>query len=260
MLYLKRVIMEKIPSIKEMKKTSSKKSTNGFLNPMCDFLAFYPAKIFLYLPLNPVQITILWISIKVIMALSILKGGYLLTIVALTIFQLASILDGVDGIVCRFRKDYSYNGIYIDYIGHYMCNSLLLICLALGNFFKTGNSLILIAGSIGAFSYLLAKSITINLQWFKTTKQKEEVEKIVYSEGFSLKSQKKGFLAIASDFLLMDNPLNLMFWGFLLGFPSITLWIYAIALTLELLRRIVTQYYRIHKAEIKNKKNMLYQD
>jgi phosphatidylglycerophosphate synthase len=250
--------MPKIPSIRELKKSSSKKSTNGFLNPMCDFLAFYPAKLFLYLPLNPVQITVLWILIKIAMALLILKGGYVLTIIALTIFQLASILDGVDGIVCRFRKDYSYNGIYIDYIGHYMCNSLLLICLGLGNYFITKNVFILIASAIGAFSFLLAKSITINLEWFKTTEQRKEIEEIVYSKGFSLKSQKKGFLALASDFLLIDNPFNLMFWGFLIGLPSITLWVYAIALTLELFRRMFIQYNRIHKAEIKNKYNMLY--
>ena len=126
--------MEKIPPIKELRKLAGKKSTAGFLNPMCDFLAFYPAKIFLYLPFNPVQITFIWILIKIITALLMVKGNYLITIIALFIFQLSSILDGVDGIVARYRKDYSFNGIYTDYIGHYLCNSLLLICLAIGTY------------------------------------------------------------------------------------------------------------------------------
>ena len=122
--------MNKIPKIKELRKLYAKKSTNGFLNPMCDYLAFYPAKIFLYLPFTPNQITILWILIKLITLFFIAKGGYLVTVFSLLIFQLASIIDGVDGIVARYRKHYSLNGMYLDYIGHYLCNSLLLIALA----------------------------------------------------------------------------------------------------------------------------------
>src|SRR3989344_7225593 len=146
--------MQKIPSIKELRQTVSKQSTKGFLNPLCDFLAFYPAKIFLYLPFNPVQITVIWILIKIVTALLMTTGNYLLTIIALTVFQLASILDGVDGIVARYRKDYSYNGIYLDYVGHYFCNSLLLICLAIGDYNHTGSVSVFYAATIGVFSYL----------------------------------------------------------------------------------------------------------
>src|SRR3989344_1393595 len=145
--------MEKIPPIKELRKLAGKKSTAGFLNPMCDFLAFYPAKVFLYLPFNPVQITVIWILIKIITALLMTSGNVMLTIISLFIFQLASILDGVDGIVARYRKDYSYNGIYLDYIGHYLCNSLLLICLALGTYNYSGSSYALLAGAIAVFVF-----------------------------------------------------------------------------------------------------------
>src|SRR3990167_5949319 len=68
--------MQKIPSIKELRQTVSKQSTKGFLNPLCDFLAFYPAKIFLYLPFNPVQITVIWILIKIVTALLMTTGTY----------------------------------------------------------------------------------------------------------------------------------------------------------------------------------------
>ncbi len=225
---------------------------------MCDFLAFYPAKLFLYLPFNPVQITVIWILIKIVTALLMTTGNYLLTIIALTVFQLASILDGVDGLVARYRKDYSYNGIYLDYVGHYFCNSLLLICLAIGTYRSTGKALILLVGALGVFSYLLSKAITMNGIWVSNLEMRKEMETIVYGKQFSMKSQQNRIVAWIVDLFLMDNPLNFMFWGVLSGFffPSawlVTLWVYAVILTLELLRRLVLQYWRIRKFELKKK-------
>ncbi len=241
--------MEKIPPIKELRKLAGKKSTAGFLNPMCDFLAFYPAKLFLYFPFNPVQITFIWIFIKIVTALLLIKGDYLLTVIALFIFQSASILDGVDGIVARYRKDYSFNGIYTDYVGHYLCNSLLLICLAIGTYRQSNDPITLIAGAVAVFSFLLSKAITVNGLWLNNLELRKEMQTVVYGEQFSLKSQQNKVVACAADFLLMDNPLNLMFWGVLLGFPVYTLWAYAAALTLELVRRMFLQYWRIRKYE-----------
>ena len=246
--------MQKIPSNKELRQTVSKQSTKGFLNPLCDFLAFYPAKIFLYLPFNPVQITVIWILIKIVTALLMTTGNYLLTIIALTVFQLASILDGVDGIVARYRKDYSYNGIYLDYVGHYFCNSLLLICLAIGTYQSTGKALILLVSALGVFSYLLSKAITMNGIWVSNLEMRKEMETIVYGEQFSMKSQQNRIVAWIVDFFLMDNPLNFMFWGVLFGYAELTLWVYALILTLELLRRLALQYWRIRKHELGKKK------
>jgi len=52
----------------------------------------------------------------------------------------------------------------------------------------------------------------------------------------------------------MDNPLNFMFWGVLFGYAELTLWVYALILTLELLRRLALQYWRIRKHELGKKK------
>ncbi|HLD00833.1 MAG TPA: CDP-alcohol phosphatidyltransferase family protein [Candidatus Nanoarchaeia archaeon] len=248
--------MKKVASIKELKQQAGKKSYSGFLNPMCDFLSFYPAKLFLYLPFNPVQITVIWILIKVVMAALLIEGGYWLTVSALLIFQLASILDGVDGIVARYRKDYSYNGIYLDYIGHYLCNSVLLIGLAIGDYNHTGSVSVFYAATIGVFSYLFSKSITVNpSMWVGKPEQRLEMEQMVYSKNLALKRQKPGFWAMVYDFFLMDNPFNFMFWGVVFGFTEITLWIYGIALFLEALRRVAVQYLRINKAERSKKSN-----
>ncbi len=258
--------MGQIPSVKELRQIASKKSTAGFLNPMCDWLAFYPAKIFLYLPFNPTQITIIWIIIKVITALLMTTGNFLLTVIALAIFQLASILDGVDGIIFRVRKKHSYNAIYTDYLGHYLCNSLLLLCLAVGTYLNTGEAISFLAGGIAAYSFLLSKAITMNGIWVSNLEMRKEMESIVYGEQFSMKSQQNRIIAWITDFFLMDNPLNFMFWGVLAGyfFPNawlFTLWVYAFILTLELGRRLFLQYWRIrtfeqNKEQESNTKNL----
>jgi phosphatidylglycerophosphate synthase len=240
--------MKKIPSIKELRKEFGKKGTNGFINPACDFLAFYPAKIFLLFPFTPNQITIMWVLLKVVMALFMLSGNYIITVIALLIFQLASIIDGVDGIVARYRKHYSLNGQYLDYIGHYLANSVLLICLAIGTYKNTLDTSILIITAIGVFSFLLGKALTIQLSWYNGPARKK-IDKIIYTNNLSIKNQGKGMMSIIGDFLLMDNPLNLMFWGVLLGYPTLTLTIYSIMLFLDMIRKLFLQFIKIYNAE-----------
>jgi hypothetical protein len=129
-----------------------------------------------------------------------------------------------------------------------------LICLGIGTYRSAGNPGVLLASAIGVFAFLLAKAITINVMWLSNPEQRRELETIVYGKNFSLKGQKKGVLALVADFLVMDNPLNLMFWGVLFGYPALTLWIYAGALTAELGRRLVLQFWRIKKHELARKK------
>jgi len=245
--------MEKIPTIKELRETCGKKDANGLILRACDYLAVYPAKLFLYLPFTPNQITGIWILIKIVMALLLVTGGYVTTVVALLIFQLASIIDGVDGVVARFRKHFSLNGIYLDYFGHYFCNSLLLITLAIGTYNKTNNFLHFVSGALAVFSLLLAKALTINTMWYGNSMDRSKVNNIMYNDNLSLKNQKNRLFSTVFDFLRIDNPLNLMFFGIVFGYPGITLWIYAAFLFMEMARKLTLQFLRIYRAEKKEK-------
>jgi len=219
---------------------------------MCDFLAFYPAKLLLYTPLTPNQITILWVLIKLAMLPFIAFGNHLTIIVSLLVFQLASILDGSDGIVARFRKKFSLNGTYIDLFGHYICNSLLLIALSIIAYRQTANSSYLILGAIATFIFLASKALTINPMWYKSPEEQKKIEKIIYENNLSLKEEKNRFIAIVHDLLLMDNPFNVMFFGVLFQIPEITLLFYAIFVLLEFLRKLWLQFYRIYHSEREN--------
>ena len=210
--------MQKQPTVKELRQLIPRKKAEGFILPTCDYLAFYATKPFLYLPLTPNQITVLWIILKMAMVLLIMKGDYLVTVIALLIFQLASIIDGVDGNIARYRKHFSLNGIYLDYVGHYVCNSLLLVSLAIGLYNSTSSIRSFIPAGIGVVTMLLTKAITINLGWYKA-EQRELVEKIVPIQEISIMGEQKAgerkgvinfIKVIVFDFLRLDNPFNLI--------------------------------------------------
>lgn len=251
-------MISKIPSIKELRETAKREKASGIILPACDYLAFYFTKPFLYLSLTPNQITVLWILIKIIAALFLVQGDYWITVIALFIFQVASIIDGVDGIIARHRKRFSLNGIYLDYVGHYLCNAVLFITLAIGLYSQTGSFLPFIPAAIAVLTMLLTKALTINPMWYTNLEQRSKVEKIIYEQNLSIimeqktgeiKSLKDKIKIIIFDLIRIDNPLNIMFWLVVITQTALMLWLYAAFLTVEAVRKLVSQYLRIYKAE-----------
>ncbi len=250
--------MRTIPTVKELMELAKRDNkASGLILPACDYLSYYFSKPFLYLNLTPNQITVLWILIKLGAAAFMVTGNYWITVVSLFVFQVASILDGVDGVIARYRKHFSLNGIYLDCIGHYLCNSVLFIALAFGLFNVTGSYLVFVPSVIAVFSMLLSKALTINPWWFKM-ERRPEVEKIVHEEGLSIIMEQKAGSVISwkaktkilfFDLVRIDNPLDLLFWGIVAGYTEITLWAYAGFLFLEMLRKLWLQYWRIYRAE-----------
>ena len=250
--------MAPVPSVKELRVICKRQKASGILLPLCDYLAFYVAKFFLYLPLTPNQITLTWIILKIVSAFFMITGDYTTMVIALLVFQLASIIDGADGTVARYRKRFSLNGIYVDYIGHYFCNSLLFVTLAFGVYHQTENWLSFIAAAIAVVSFLLTKALTLNPMWYGNLEERKEVEKIIYDRDLALlrdqktgvvRNWKKQIIILLFDFVQMNNPLNLMFWGVFLGYAGEILWIYAGILFLEMSRKLFMQFWRIYRTE-----------
>lgn len=246
------------PTVKELMEIAKRPhKAYGLILPACDYLSYYFSKPFLYLPFSPNQITVFWILIKLLAAIPLIAGNYLLTIGCLFVFQAASILDGVDGVIARYRKIFSLNGKYLDLLGHYLCNSILFIALAWGLYSKTDSVVVFIPAGIAIFCMLLSKALTINPLWYQQ-EQRSSIEKLIAEDQDSLiKEQKTGLakgwkqkgVLLFFDVTRIDNPFNLLFWGFVAGYGEITLWVYALLLLLELGRKIAAQFLRIYRAE-----------
>ncbi len=242
--------MRSVPSIKELKKYENKDAQGPILRA-CDFIAVYAGKVFLCLPLTPNQVTLLWIVVKMIGLLLLVPGEYLLSVVGVLLFHLGSIIDGADGIVARARQHFSLNGIYMDYVGHYITNSLVLIALAYGVAVQTGAFGAFVPAAIGAFCFLVSKASSLNPIWYSNPAQRAKAEELIYGKTIALKKSKNKIAAIIFDVIRLENPFNVLFWGVALGYPVIVLWIYAVSNFLEMARKIFIQFYRIYKNEKK---------
>lgn len=77
--------------------------------------------------ITPNQLTYLMVVVGVIGGAVLLVPGLTGAILAAVLFQIYLLLDCVDGEVARWRKQTSITGVYLDRIGHYLCEAALLI-------------------------------------------------------------------------------------------------------------------------------------
>jgi phosphatidylglycerophosphate synthase len=248
-----KVLHMKLPPMKEFRERFGKHDAQGLILRACDWVVVYPGRLFLYLPFTPNQITVIWILMKTIAALVVGTGNYWASIIAMLFFFFGSILDGVDGVVARYRKHYSLNGIYLDLIGHYFCNSLLLITLGIGAYRLSGDPYLIVAGGLAAWFFLLAKSLSINLAWYNNLEQRAKVDELLYRNKLGLQHAKNKWITFLFDFTRLDNPFNLLFWGIVLDVRGLTIWAYAALFFLELVRKLFMQFWRIYKNEMRER-------
>ncbi len=77
--------------------------------------------------ITPNQLTCLMVVVGVAGGAVLLVPGLTGAILAAVLFQIYLLLDCVDGEVARWRRQTSVTGVYLDRIGHYLCEAALLI-------------------------------------------------------------------------------------------------------------------------------------
>ncbi|ANW17231.1 transferase [Streptomyces clavuligerus] len=114
--------------------------------------------------ITPNQLTYLMIVVGVIGGAALLIPGLTGAILAAVLFQIYLLLDCVDGEVARWRGQTSITGVYLDRIGHYLCEAALLIGFGLrgADLFGAGDPAWLWAflGTLAALGAILIKAET----------------------------------------------------------------------------------------------------
>ncbi|HLC96389.1 MAG TPA: CDP-alcohol phosphatidyltransferase family protein [Candidatus Nanoarchaeia archaeon] len=225
-------------SIRELRKRTQSKR-RGLLYTLHDYLAYFPAKLFLYTSLTANQITVLWIVVQFAAALFMATGDRVTMIIALVVFQAMFIIDCTDGIVARYKKQFTINGIYLDYIGHYVNNPTLLISLGYGVSLIQNNFWYLFVGIGAALAFLLNKAITLNIGWYTEKKHRIVAERSLHKS--YVKNQNK-LVYFVFEIMRIEYLFNAMFWGVLFGYAHIVLIVYAVFYVLELGRKMLSQF------------------
>ena len=232
-------------TIKELRAVTQSKRRD-FIYSLMDYLGYYPAKILIETKITANQITILWIVGQVISSLFVMYGTYWSMLLGVVSFQLFFILDCTDGIVARYKKQFSLNGVYLDYLGHYINNPLLLISLGIGVFRMNGDVYAVFIGILAALFFLLNKATTLNLLWYSDKDHRVLIE--TSFEKSLLKNQRTLLYSIFAFFRL-EYIFNFMFFGVLSGYAYYVLIVYTIFFFLELVRKISMQLLSNHNLD-----------
>jgi phosphatidylglycerophosphate synthase len=115
--------------------------------------------------ITPNQLTYLMVVVGVLGGAALLIPGPTGAILAVVLFQIYLLLDCVDGEVARWRKQTSITGVYLDRIGHYLCEAALLVGFGVRGadvFHQEGstNWLWAFLGTVAALGAILIKAET----------------------------------------------------------------------------------------------------
>ncbi|MER6912164.1 CDP-alcohol phosphatidyltransferase family protein [Streptomyces sp. NPDC000594] len=114
--------------------------------------------------ITPNQLTYLMIVVGILGGAALLIPGLTGAILAAVLFQIYLLLDCVDGEVARWRGQTSITGVYLDRIGHYLCEAALLIGFGIrgADLFGSGDPEWLWAflGTVAALGAILIKAET----------------------------------------------------------------------------------------------------
>ncbi len=113
--------------------------------------------------ITPNQLTYLMVVVGVMGGAALLIPGLTGAILAVVLFQVYLLLDCVDGEVARWRRQTSITGVYLDRIGHYLCEAALLVGFGVRGadvFGGSPNWLWAFLGTIAALGAILIKAET----------------------------------------------------------------------------------------------------
>lgn len=95
-------------------------------------VSIYFTKVFLHLPINANQISLLMILMGIIGGVFLALGGYVNGLIGMLFLQLFLIFDCVDGEVARYKNQPSLKGKYLDSIANDIVHVFMFSCLTIG--------------------------------------------------------------------------------------------------------------------------------
>jgi phosphatidylglycerophosphate synthase len=117
------------------------------------------------LGISPNTVTVLFVACGVAAGVVVAFGGLATAIIAVILVQAGLLFDCADGELARLTKrDNSVRGIYLDRIGHYLCDAAMIVGLGLrAQGYLTTSGRYVTAGLFAALLALLVKVETDNV-------------------------------------------------------------------------------------------------
>jgi len=120
--------------------------------------------LFARLGLSPNAVTLAFICCGVAAGVVVAFGGLATAIIAVVLVQAGLLCDCADGELARLTKRTSVGGVYLDRVGHYLCDAAMIVGLGLraqGHLTTSGRYVT--AGLLAALLAMLVKAETDNV-------------------------------------------------------------------------------------------------
>ena len=120
--------------------------------------------------IRPNHITLFNFALGIIAVICMLPGTYLASLMGVSLFLVASILDGCDGEIARLKFQQTHFGAWLDTTTDNAVYIALFICMTIGQVNATGSTLyflpggFLVSGSLASFALAVAGHQRLN-QW-----------------------------------------------------------------------------------------------
>ena len=118
-------------------------------------VSYYIVLPFLYTPITPTQVTLLWLFLGLISALFFYPGSYSLSVLGSVLMMIAFVLDYVDGNIARYKQQFSQRGYLLDLTGSFFVTSALLFTLGFGGYHRTGQTLWFYLAALCLFGFFM---------------------------------------------------------------------------------------------------------
>jgi CDP-L-myo-inositol myo-inositolphosphotransferase len=145
-----------------IKRAASEKKLDKYINQYKIFDYYIYARVakiitrpVLKTSLTPNQITLISLFFGIAAGFLFLLGGYYYLILGAIFMQLVQVFDTVDGAIARFKNLSTNFGGFFDFSVNMITGYIAISTIALGLFFKTSDTLVLIFGLLAVGNFLM---------------------------------------------------------------------------------------------------------
>lgn len=223
--------MRKVPPVAELRKICEKVSERTRLTiqkRIMRFLSMYITKVLLYTPVTANQVTWIMMILGVVAPVLFFPGKYATSLAGAILLHFWYLMDHVDGEIARYRKEFSYNGYFLDYISLYFVHSFTFVFMTFGVYQRYPSMLTILCGFLIVASILLYYLIDNTRYAFFAHVKEGKITK--ESKKKKISSLKKSFFyKIMISLQKIGGKLN-----FLFSFDKIMILIFIMALINQL--------------------------
>ena len=228
-----------MPTIKELRSSISDHGF-GFRRPILDYIALPITKLFITLRMTPNMITHLYFILCLLGAWILRTGRYWDMIIGISIFTWAYLIDISDGQVARYTKKQSYKGQYLDYVYHWIANTILLFSLWVALSPSESYNILV---TLTIILYLLNKIININCFWPGDEKTYEKLNKKIL-QPHNNKDTSSSFL---KTIIKIEEPINLMTILIIIHQAELIIPVYFLFFIASFIKRLTTNIKSLEK-------------